>query len=52
MQNYKGQILEVGIRGIIETTSLEQVEVDLGKDNYQVILEGMTEVVVVGLDQV
>ena len=41
------------IKGIIETTILEEsVEVGLGKDNIQVILEGMTEVVAVGQDQV
>ena len=36
------------IEGIIETTALEEVEVGLGKDNIQVILAEMTEVVVVG----
>ena len=52
MQNYRGQNLEVDIEGIIEMTTLEEEEVGLGKDNIQVILEGMTEIVVVGLDQV
>ena len=31
---------------------LEEVEVGLGKDNIQIILEGMTEVEAVGQDQV
>ena len=46
------RILEVYIEVIIETTTLEEVEVGLGKDNIQIILEGMTEAVAVGLDQV
>ena len=47
------KILEVNIEGIIEMTTLEEVEVGLGKDNIQVILAEteMTEVVV-GQDQV
>ena len=40
------------IEVIIEITTLEEVEVGLGKDNIQVTLEGMTEVVSVGQDQV
>ena len=44
--------LEVDIEVIIETKTLEEVEVGLGKDNIQVILEGMIETVVVGQDQV
>ena len=40
------------IEGITDMTILEEVEVGLGTDNIQVILAGMTEVVVVGLDQV
>ena len=51
MQNYRGQILEVDIEEILEMTTLEEVEVGLGTDNIQVILEEMTEVVVVGQDQ-
>ena len=43
--------LAVDIEGITEMTTLEEVEVGLGKDNIQVILEEMTEVVVGG-DQV
>ena len=43
------KILEVDIDVIIEITTLEEVEVGLGKDNIQVILEGIT--VAVGLDQ-
>ena len=39
------------IEGITETTTLEEVEVDLGTDNIQVILGGMIKVVV-GQDQV
>ena len=40
--------------GIIEMTTLEEVEVGLGTDNIQVISAEMTEVVVVvvGQDQV
>ena len=45
------KILEVDTEGIIEMITLEEEEVGLGTDNIQVILEGMTEVVV-GLDQV
>ena len=33
-------------------TMLEEVEVGLGTDNIQVILAEMTEIAVVGLDQV
>ena len=40
------------IEVIIEMTTLEEVAVGVGKDNIQVILEGMTEAVPVGLDQV
>ena len=46
------KILEVDIEIIIETTTLEGVEAGLGKDNIQVIVEGMTRAVAVGLDQV
>ena len=46
------KILEEDIEAIIETTTLKEVEVGLGKDSIQVILEGMTEIVIVGLDQV
>ena len=35
--------LEQGIEEIIEMATLEEVEVGPGKDNIQVILEGMTE---------
>ena len=44
--------LEVDIEVIIKTTTLEEVEVGLGKDNIQVILQRMTEAVAIGLDQV
>ena len=40
------------IQAIIEMRTLEEVEGGLGKDNIPVILEGITEAVVVGLDQV
>ena len=40
------------IEGIIEMTTLEEIEVGLGKGNIQVILAEMTEVAVVGQDQV
>ena len=40
------------IEVIVEMTTLEEVEVGLGKDNIQVILAEMTEVVVVGQDWV
>ena len=46
------KILEMAIEVIIEKTTLEEIEVDLGKDNIQVILEGMMETVTVGLDQI
>ena len=45
------KILEMGTEGNIEMIILEQVGVDLGTDNIQIISEGMTEVVI-GLDQV
>ena len=46
------KILEVDIEVTIEMKNLEEVELDLGKDNIQVILEGMIEAVVVDQDQV
>ena len=45
-------ILELVIEVTIEMTTLEEVKVDLQKDNIQVILEGMSEAVVVDQDQV
>ena len=48
----KVKILEVDIEEIIEMTNLEEVEVGLGKDNIQVTLEEMTEIVVACLYQV
>ena len=45
------KILEIDIEEIIEMTILEEVEVGLEKDNTQVILIEVTEVVV-GQDQV
>ena len=39
-------IIEVVIEAIIEMTALEEVEVGLGKDSIQVILEGIIEAVV------
>ena len=44
--------LEVDIEGIIEMITLEEVEVSPGTDNIWVISTEMTEVVVVGQDQV
>ena len=46
------KILEADVEGIIEMTTMEEVEVGLGKDNIQVILAEMTEIIVVGQDQV
>ena len=40
------------IEVIIEMTILEEVKVGPGKDNIEVIFEGMTEVVAIVLDQV
>ena len=40
------RIIEVGIETTIEMTILEEVEVGLGKDNTQVIFEGMIEAIV------
>ena len=45
------KILKVDIEVIIEMTTLEEIEVGLGKDSIQVILEGMIEAVVVDEDQ-
>ena len=46
------KILEVDIEIITEMTTLEKVEVGLGKENNQINLEGMTEVVAVGQGKV
>ena len=46
------KILEVDIEVTIEVKTLKEVEVDLEKDNIQVILEGMIETVVIDQDQV
>ena len=46
------KILEVDIEVTIEMKTLEEVEVDLEKDNIQEILEGMIRAIVVGHDQV
>ena len=45
-------MLKVDMEGIIEMMILDEVRAHLGIDNIQIISEGMTEVVVVGLDQV
>ena len=45
------KILEVDIEVIIDTTTLEEVEVGQGKDNIQAIFTEMIKVVVVGQDQ-
>ena len=42
--------MDIGVT--IEMKTLEEVEVDLEKDNIQVILEGMIKAVVVDQDQV
>ena len=52
MQNYRGQDFRDDIEEIIKMIILEEGEVGLGKDNIQIISEGMIVVVVVGLDQV
>ena len=46
------KFLEVDIEVTIETMTLEEVEVDLEKDNIQVILGEMIEAVIVEQDQV
>ena len=46
----ENRILEVDTEGIIEMIILEEVGVGLGKDNIQIILEGMIKAAV-GLDQ-
>ena len=45
-KNIEVKILEVDIEVTIETMTFEEVEVDLQKDNIQIILEGMTKAVV------
>ena len=45
------KILEVNIEVTIEMKILEEVEVDLEKDNIQIILEGMIKAVVIEKDQ-
>ena len=52
MQNYRGQNFRVGYRGNYRNDSFKEVEVDLEKDNIQVILEGMIKAAVVHQDQV
>ena len=44
-------IIKVDIEAIIETTTLEEVEVGVGKDSIHVILEGMIKAVVIDQDQ-
>ena len=44
------QILEMDMKVIIEMRTLEEVGVGLGKENIQIILEEVTEAVVVGLE--
>ena len=51
-QNYRKSEFLVDIEVIIEITILEEVEVGLGKESIQVILEGMIEALAVDLDQV
>ena len=45
-------IIEVDIEAILEVTALVEVEVVLGKDSIQIILEGMVKIVVVDQDEV
>ena len=51
-KNYRGQNQRCDIEVILEMMTLEEVEVDLEKDNIQVILVVMIEAVVVDQDQV
>ena len=51
-QGIEVKILELDLKLTIEMKTLGEVEVDQEKDNIQVILEGMIEVVVVDQDQV
>ena len=46
------RILEVDIEVTIKMKTLEEIEVDVEKDNIQVILEGMIKAAVVDQDQV
>ena len=46
------KITEVDIEEFIETIIMKEVGVGLEKESFQIIQEGMTEVVAVGLDQV
>ena len=46
------RFLEVDMKVITEMTTLEELVAGLGKDNIQVIIAEMIEVVVVGQDQV
>ena len=47
----ENKIIEVDTEGIVEMIILEEVEVGLGIDSTQIILDGMIKAVV-GLDQV
>ena len=51
-QTYRGKITEEDTKGIIEIKIMREVEVDSEKGSIQKILEEMTEVVVIDLDQV
>ena len=46
------KIIEMDIEETIEKIIMKEVGVGLEKDGFQIMSEGMTEVVVVGLDQV
>ena len=46
------KLLEADIEVTMEMKMLKEVEVGLGKDNIQIILEGMVKAVVVDQDQV
>ena len=52
MQNYRGPNFRGGYKVTIETITLKGLEVDLEKDNIQVILEGRIKALVVDQDQV
>ena len=52
MKCIEDRIIEVDIGEVIEMTLMTEVWVDLEKGSIQKIIEGMTEVAVVDLDQV
>ena len=50
-QNYREQNFRGGYRQIIGMTIMKKAEVGLEKDSFQIMSEGMVEIVVIGLDQ-